>query len=414
MGKEIFKPTAPRKEPVGKLSVAEKFVRIGAVPLAIAALTFSEGCSKNPSPPRTPIGVTDNSPRFPGTNNDRPLQNQPKKELPTQVPPAEKSAGQSWVHYASSTLPFQIDYLSSWSVNATSPNGISFFVSLNNAVNGSAEAFKLEVAQTSTDQWVKIIEEQYRTKAKRVTLKTQNQSEQNAWEIDSKNGRLYIFSYNNVTWTISFTPEFAPRDTQEKMMQSFKLLDVAGLKKETPTPVVLIEKKSLSKTPEELYRALVSAPLTKDLPSGMSVIGSPQALSSSDIYNSVAKNFGQTAVIPFSGGSVAFNIDDDRSNPEKGLGKPNASVSFEVFTNNRETTDSYNKNATRSEQVRPLKTFPYPALIEGPQYDQFSSFVYIESIVISVTIRGSDMKIVEQRTIDLAQSAIKHLQNVGN
>lgn len=202
------------------------------------------------------------------------------------------------------------------------------------------------------------------------------------------------------------SPQF-PSSNNDRPLQSQQ-------KKETPTPIVLIEKKSLSKTPEGLYRALVTAPLTKDLPSGMSVIGSPQALSSSDIYNNMAKSFGGTAATPFSGGSVAFNIDDDRSNPEKGLGKPNASVSFQVFTNNREATDSYNKNATRSEQVRPLKTFPYPALIEGPQYGQFTSSVYIESIVISVTIRGSDMKIVEQRTMDLAQSAIKHVQNVGN
>lgn len=180
---------------------------------------------------------------------------------------------------------------------------------------------------------------------------------------------------------------------------------------ETPKPV---EKKiSISKKPEDMYHTLASAPLSKYLPSGMSVIGNPNAVSSSEIANNLGKMFGATPQ-PFSGGSIFIDIDDERSNPVKGKGYSNVSLQIAIFTNNQNAQDTYNKIVIQNEQTRLITNFPYPAVIQGPINGMYSGTAHIENVLVGFTIRGNDMKIVEQRTMDLTKAMPKLLQEAGN
>lgn len=73
MGKEIIKPRISDK-PNKKISFREKAVRIGLVPVTIATLTFSAGCSQESPSPQVPVDKNVSSAQFPGAGNDRPLQ----------------------------------------------------------------------------------------------------------------------------------------------------------------------------------------------------------------------------------------------------------------------------------------------------------------------------------------------------
>ena len=181
---------------------------------------------------------------------------------------------------------------------------------------------------------------------------------------------------------------------------------------ETPKPVVE-NKISISKNPEDLYRTLASAPLNKHLPSGMTVIGNPTAVSPSDIHNNFARAFG-AEIQPFSGGNIFISIDDERTNIVKGQGFPNGTITLTVYPTNQDAVAAFNQSVKPNQQTRALQNFPYPSVIEGPTYGTYSTTAYIENVVIGFTMSGNDMKAVEQRTIELMRSIPKLLQNAGN
>lgn len=90
MGTEIYKPTPPREETGRKLSGARKFVFGSLAALVVIVPAVLDGCSKKPHPlPPTPVGTTGKAPQFP-QGNDRPLQDQQKKEVPTTTPTLKK------------------------------------------------------------------------------------------------------------------------------------------------------------------------------------------------------------------------------------------------------------------------------------------------------------------------------------
>ncbi|MEK7517408.1 MAG: M23 family metallopeptidase, partial [Patescibacteria group bacterium] len=203
-------------------------------------------------------------------------------------------------------------------------------------------------------------------------------------------------------WMIGFIvddlesiPESELDDLFRHALGSFKITSVPVTAKVTPKSDS--EKISISKSPEELYRALASTPLTKDLPSGMSVIGNPLATSSSERSNEIAKSFGQP-LQPFSRGTVYIMIDDEDSNLIKGQGYPNVMLFFNVFASEQAAQDAYNEIiAKQNEQTRPIKNFPYNAVIQGPGYSAYSGAAQIEYVLVTSTVIGNNMKVSEKR-----------------
>ena len=189
--------------------------------------------------------------------------------------------------------------------------------------------------------------------------------------------------------------------------------------KPTETAKPPVEKKiSISKKPEDLYHALASAPLLeKDLPSGMSVIGIPITYSQSEIHNNIAKIFGDP-LQSFSG-AINIRIADEFLNPIK-TGFSDITLTFNVLANNQNAQAVYNKQAFYNKSTRqngqtlPIENFPYPAVIERSTFSMYSGIVLIENVVVQFIIHGKDMKVTEQRAIDLMQTMPQLLQDAGN
>jgi hypothetical protein len=159
------------------------------------------------------------------------------------------------------------------------------------------------------------------------------------------------------------------------------------------------------KNPEDLYRSLITTPFGKDLPSGMTIIGSPIAFP--DISKMTAGSS------PFSAGTLMIQIDDEQSNSVKGRNVPNIVATLIVQSNNQSAAAVYAKTAEANEGTKAIKDFPYDSKLTSST-GGYSLNACIENVNLSIGVYGVDMKVVEQRTIDLTKAMLKHLQNIGN
>lgn len=376
-------------------------------------------------------------------NSNRAVVAGPKSPIPPisgQITSKEISPKETWKTFKSPIHPYEIQYPASWMIESGKFTTDKLY---DDSQNKDAFVVYIEASPidptTTLGSYVKdYIERRYRhnflglepdeklpelvtlivKKGETAGLSSQTiQLDKPVADGYSLSSTLFIESRADGSrwlWTINHDskPTVSKTDREFILSRLLNSFELTFSPTETKKPVVE-NKISLSKKPEDLYHTLTSAPLKKDLPSGMSVIGNPMAVSSSEIYNNMAKSFGGS-LQPFSGGSIFISIDDERSNPVKGQGYPNISLTLTVFTNNQDAQATYNKSATQNEQTRPMTNFPYVAVIQGPINGMYSGTAYIENVVVGFTIRGNDMKVVEQRAIALMQTMPKLLQNAGN
>lgn len=404
MGKEIIKPTP---------SLRLRLANVGlVVPLALGALPFINGCSQESSQP----------PKFPQTDTDRPLRGnqQAKKEvvIPTVIP-TEKPIGQSWSHYVAPILPFELDYPSPWQVSSQTDSGLSLTVPLLNEVGGAAEVLHLETARTATEQWLKANEDNYKTKAVQIALKTQNGPKQPAWKLDSKNATMYIFLRNGLTWTLFFPHEYAPKEIEEKMMQSFILLDDAqATKKSTPAPKTPEGKIAISKKPKDLFRSLLTTPFPKDnLPPR--IIPGDQTVSEPDATSKAFDPLGMVVVF--------FKFDEEFNNSLRfriagGFG---GMIFYTVYPNSSDAKDAYRAMINKTNPTYPTSNknggtdSDYPEfldIINNPYLAGITSIVtgtVVENVVIVINYGGPNLDSLRLNPADVTRAAVKHLQKVG-
>lgn len=204
-------------------------------------------------------------------------------------------------------------------------------------------------------------------------------------------------------WQLIFsTPDMST--TPKEFFTAFESFKLA-VSKPTETLKPAVEKKiSLSKKPEELYRALLTSPISPNvLPQGMSSGG----ISAAEI-DATGKALKQV-------GAVTIAIEDSVSQAVKGY--PNGVTFYGIFSDSSTSKSASEIIGTNLQNGRTLKDFPYPAKV----YTTESFFgvviktlvMSVENVTVAVSITGTDTDILESRVILLTQAAIEHLGKVG-
>ena len=183
---------------------------------------------------------------------------------------------------------------------------------------------------------------------------------------------------------------------------SFKVLSSGYVEKQKSTSTT--EKKiSISKKPDELFKALLTNAVSSDvLPQGMSSGG----ISASEI-DATGKALKQI-------GAVNISIEDSVSSA---MGLPNGGISYAIFPDASTAKSASELIGAHLQNGRDLKEFPYPAKV----YTQSGFFgavakvvlIPVENVTVAVSFTGTDSGLLESRAISLSQAALKHLEKVG-
>lgn len=191
-------------------------------------------------------------------------------------------------------------------------------------------------------------------------------------------------------------------------------------KKETPTPTKensapnIEKKKSFSKKPDELLRALLTNPISPNiLPQGMS----SGSISASEI-DATGKAFKEI-------GAVNILIEDSVltdvwKTPSRGV------VFYGIFPDSSGAKSASEIIATHLKNGQALKDFPYPTKMYTTE-SSIGGVIYMANIVLIISMenvtviasltgldaRGTNTNLAQSRTISLGHAAIEHLKKVG-
>ncbi len=183
---------------------------------------------------------------------------------------------------------------------------------------------------------------------------------------------------------------------------------------ETKNPAV--EKKiSISKKPEDLFKVLLTSPISPDiLPQGMSSRG----VSAGEI-DATGKALKQV-------GAVTIQIEDPISSicfqpnsPSTCVkGTPNASIFYGIFPDSSAAKSASELFGTHFGNGQALENFPYSAKIyaNAPIFSVAPITVIVvtvENVTLATTLSSTDSNVIRSRSILLTQAAIKHLEKVG-
>lgn len=160
------------------------------------------------------------------------------------------------------------------------------------------------------------------------------------------------------------------------------------------------ERVAIRLKPEELFRALLTTPLQpNELPSGFTAKG--KSAGNLDATAQALKAIGQVNVLV---------VEPD----PRFLGMPSGAISYIVFPDAARGRDAYNIVANRSDS-RTLTDFAYPAafLIESSLTKTNICVVLVDNTYVAAVLTSSDQSPQQERTVQLAQAGVKHLQRVG-
>ena len=231
--------------------------------------------------------------------------------------------------------------------------------------------------------------------------------------VNSGNGasftRIFFLDGSQKLWVISYGyPKIASQTDIElilnRFLDNFKLVSSASVEK----------KVSLSKKPEELFRALLTNSIAPNLlPQGMSSGGT-----SAGEIDATGKAFKQV-------GAVNILIQDSVST-DVWKTPGNGKVFYGIFPDSSTAKSVSELIGTHLGNGQVLKEFPYPtkiytteSSIGGVIFSVTTVLVTsVENITVATSLTGSDARgantnLVQARAISLGHAAIKHLEKVG-
>lgn len=208
-------------------------------------------------------------------------------------------------------------------------------------------------------------------------------------------------------WAISLeinepTPELEAKFEPlfEEVLDTFKATPQATKPAEAQKPPS-VEKVAIRLKPEELSRALLTTPLeNKELPAGFTSKGK-----SAGTLDATAQALGAIRQV-----NVLVVEADPRF-----LGMPSGGISYTVFPNASSAKDAYDMFAKRPNS-HTINDSPYPIafLVEQSPFAKVNiGIALVGNTFIAATLTSIDQAPREEKTVQLAQAGIKHLQRVG-
>ena len=214
-------------------------------------------------------------------------------------------------------------------------------------------------------------------------------------------------------WIFGFLvddPESIPEsDLDDLFRHTFGSLKITSATTAKENPKSVVEKKiSISKRPDELFKVLLTSPISPDiLPQGMSSRG-----------NSAAE-IDETGKALKQVGAITIKIEDPASiSANSGLkGIANGGISYSIFPDSSTAKSASELIGTHLGDGKILKDFSYPAKVYtlNSFFGVVSKIVLmsVENVTVVATFTGTDPGLLESRAISLSQAAIKHLEKVG-
>lgn len=354
-----------------------------------------------------------------------------KEKSANPVSNVEKPLEKGWSRFTSSNLSYQIDYPSDWDVEEGSLNGLGVLLGDSFEKEVGASPFPGVSIVTKSlpngftlndykEQEINNIRKFFSDSNLHIDSEIVSVNSQKASKIefqlpnsDSHHGISYFFIKEGKVWQLGFSAHPLIFDKElpnfQKMLTSFKLLDET-IVKPTETPKPAVEKKiSLSKKPDDLYRALLTNPISPNmLPPGMSSGG----ISAGEI-DATGKALKQV-------GAVNILIKDPVFTVAKEF--PNGAISYVILPDASTAKNSSEVIGTHFGDGQVLKDFPYPTKIYNNVIGFAGTTTVLVASVENVTVitfltsysfTDTDSDLMQSKVISLGYAAIEHLGKVG-
>lgn len=231
-------------------------------------------------------------------------------------------------------------------------------------------------------------------------------------------GWAYAFVKDGYGWVVLMSEDsdrsIASIETSSKIFNSFKFTQSP----ESTSPAQSENKTSISKTPDELYRALLTSPFPGNVfpgfPGYIPFKGNAERLPLHFFRGKSVGKLDETAQAFKAVGRVNVLVEDNNLQLS---GLPTGTIYYTIFPNNSNAKSAYDAIVTSSNNAHGIKGFAYPTIALSESDFGISTTVIsmqVENVLVATAYTGDDDPVNQEgKLIPLTKAALEHLGKVG-